>query len=101
MSFAAYYSFDVGLKEQYPVTEHAPHFDFRTECCEIKRLQISDIYFPLSFDLGEIGIFWRYFYCRWPEDQKMGNALMAIEGLFLLPASIHPTSDNCERNTQK
>ena len=51
-------------------------------------LQINDILFPLSFDLGEIGIFWRYFYCRWPEDQKMGSALMPIEGLFLLLASI-------------
>ena len=29
-----------------------------------------------------------YFYCRWPEDQKMGSALMVIEGLFLLPAFI-------------
>ena len=44
--------------------------------------------FPLSFDLGEIGISWRYFYCRWPEDQKMGSVLMPIEDLFLLPASI-------------
>ena len=39
--------------------------------------------FLLSFDLGEIWIFWRYFYCRWPEDQKIGSALMPIEGLFL------------------
>ena len=44
--------------------------------------------FPLSFDLDEIGIFWRYFYCRWPKDQKMGSALMPTEGLFLLLASI-------------
>ena len=51
-------------------------------------LQINDILFPLSFDLGEIGIFWRYFYCRWPEDQKMVGAFIPIEGLFLLPASI-------------
>ena len=51
-------------------------------------LQINDILFPLSFDLGEIWIFWRYFYCRWPEDQKMGSASMSIEGLFLLLASI-------------
>ena len=49
---------------------------------------MNDILFPLSFDLGEIGIFWRYFYCRWPEEQVMGSALMPIEGLFLLPASI-------------
>ena len=51
-------------------------------------LQINDILSPLSFDLGEIGIFWRYFYCRWPEDQKTGSAFMPIEVLFLLLASI-------------
>ena len=45
--------------------------------------------FSLSFDLGEMGIFWRYFYCRWPEDQKMGSALIPIEGLVLLPSSTH------------
>ena len=44
--------------------------------------------FPLSFDLGEIRIFWHYFYCRWPKDQNKGSALMPIEGLFLLLASI-------------
>ena len=38
--------------------------------------------------MGEIGIFWRYFNCRWLEDQKMGSALMTTEGLFLLLASI-------------
>ena len=51
-------------------------------------LQINDILFPLTFDLAKIGIFWSYFYCSWPEDQKMGSTLMPIEGLFLLPASI-------------
>ena len=84
------------LKARYPVTAHTPNFDFRTGCHEIKRceeskrtlknpfasrfaefnttltvvsgLQINDILFSLSFDLGEIGIFWCYFYCRWPED---------------------------------
>ena len=104
------------LKEQYPVTAHAPNFDFWTGCCEIKRceeskrtlknpfasrlaefnttlklLRITDQWYivPESFDLGKIGIFWRYFYCRWPrEDQKMGSTLMPIEGLFLLLASI-------------
>ena len=101
---------------------------FRTGCREIKRceeskrtlkypfasrlaefnttqnfsgLQINDILFPLSFDLGEIGIFWRYFYCRWPEDQKMGALynLMPIEDIS--SASFYTSSDNCERNTQK
>ena len=47
-------------------------------------LQINNILLPLSFDFGEIGIFWRHR----PEDQKMGRAFMPIEGLFLLPASI-------------
>ena len=56
---------------------------------------------PLSFNLGEIRIFWRNFYCRWPEDQKMGIALMPIEGLIISSASLHTSSDNCERNTQK
>ena len=51
-------------------------------------LQISDLLFRLSFDLGKIWILWRYFYCRWPEDQKIGNTLMPIEGLFLLLASV-------------
>ena len=73
------------LKEQYPVRAHAPNFDFWTGCREIKRceeskrtlenpfasrlaeldtihynfsgLQINHVLFPLSFDLGEIGIF--------------------------------------------
>ena len=99
------------LKEQYPVTAHAPNFDFWTGCPEIKRceeskrtlknpfasrlaefnttlkllriiLQINDILLLLSFDLGQIWSFWRYFYCRWPEDQKMRSALMPSEGLF-------------------
>ena len=29
------------LKEQYPVTAHAPNFDFRTGCREIKRCEES------------------------------------------------------------
>ena len=27
-------------------------------------------------------------YCRWPEDQNIGSALVPIDGLFLLPASV-------------
>ena len=45
-------------------------------------MQINDILFPLSFDLGEIGIFWRYFHCCWLEDQKR------FKVLFLPLASI-------------
>ena len=44
--------------------------------------------FLFSFDLGKIWMFWRYFYFRWPEDQKIGSTLMPIDGLFLLLASI-------------
>ena len=78
------------LKEQYPVTAHVPNLDFGTECREFKRceesqrtlknpfesrfaefdttqnfseLQINDIVFPLSFNLGKIGIFWLSFHC--------------------------------------
>ena len=128
ISFFAIYM----LKEQYPVTAHAPNFDFRTGCPEIKRceeskrtlknpfasrlaelnttlkllriiLQINDILLLLSFDLGQIWSFWRYFYCRWPEDQKMRSPLMPSEGLFtfISSASFHKGSDNCERDTQK
>ena len=94
---------------------HAPNIDFWTGCREIKRceeskrtlknpfalrlvefnttlkfLRITDQWYivPVDFWFGQIGIFWSYFYCRWPEDQKMGSTLMPIEGLFLLPASI-------------
>ena len=74
-----------------PVSAHAQNFDFCSYCRKIKRceeskrtlkirlhrvwpssilhqsfskLQSFDILFPLSFDLGEIGIFWRYLHCR-------------------------------------
>ena len=50
------------------------------------------IYFSrcVSPDLGGDRDFWRYFYCRLPEDQKMGTTFIpiAIGGLFFLPASI-------------
>ena len=42
----------------------------------------------LSFDLGEIGIFWLYFHFRQSKDQEKAGALMPVEGLFLSPASI-------------
>ena len=98
-----------------PLLRIAPNFDFWTGCreikiCEeskrslknpfasrlaefsttIKLLRITDQWYivPLSFDLGEFGIFWRYFYCRLLKEQKIGSALKPIEGLFLLLASI-------------
>ena len=61
--------------------------EFDTSLKLLRITENNDIFSPLSFDLGEIGIFWRYF-CLWPEDQKMGSAFMPIEGLFLLLASI-------------
>ena len=88
------------LKEQYPVTAHAPNFDFRIGC-EIKRCDASErtLKNPFASRLAEFNItlkllritdqlyivpvkfrfrrnqdFWRYFYCRWPEDQRMGSA---------------------------
>ena len=104
------------LKEQYPVTAHVPNFDFWTGCREIKRceeskrtlknpfasrltgfnttlklLRITDQWYivPVKFRFGQkIWIFWRYFYCRWPEDQKIGSTMMPTEGLFLLLAFI-------------
>ena len=56
-------------------------------------MQINDILFPLSFDLGEIGIFWRYFHCC----RKRINASLRL----ISPASFHTSSDDRERNTQK
>ena len=76
-----------GVTEPWKICLHRTRAEFNTTL-KLLGLQINDILFPLSFDLGEIGIFWRYFYCRWPEYQKMGSTLMLIEGLFLLPASI-------------
>ena len=106
------------LKGRYPVTAHAPNFDFRTGSREIKRcgeskrtlknpfasrltefditlklLRITDQWYivPVKFRFGRNRFFLRYFYCSWPEVQKVGSALMPTElteGLFLLPASI-------------
>ena len=102
------------LKEQYPVTVHAPNFDFWTGCREIKRceaskrtlknpfasrlaefnttlklLRITDQWYVVlvKFRFGRNRDFSALLLYRWPEDQKMGSALMLIEGLFLLLAS--------------
>ena len=103
------------------MTAHAPNFDFWTGCREIKRCEesrrtlknpfasrLAEFSITLKLlritdqwcNLGEIEIFWRYFYCLWPENQKMGSVLMPIEDL-ISSASFHTSSDNCERNTQK
>ena len=45
----------LNLKEQYPVTAHAPNFDFRTGCREIKRCEESKrtLKNPFASLLGE------------------------------------------------
>ena len=86
------------LKEQYPVTAHAPNVDFWTGCREIKDarrvrelrrawptsmlhlnfsgLQINNILFPLNFDMGEIEFFGVTFIAlgRGPKDEKRFDA---------------------------
>ena len=103
------------LKEQYPVTAHAPNFDFWTGCREIKRceeskrtsknpfasrlvefnttlelLRISDKWYivPVKFRLGKIWIFWRSFYCRWRRTKSLEVLWCRLEAFFLLLASI-------------
>ena len=63
-------------------------------------LQINDISFLLSFDYGEIGIFWSTLLplAGGPKDRKPFDADWR---LFISSASFHTSSDNCERNTQK
>ena len=68
-----------------PFASHLAEFN-----TTLKLLRITDQWnlVPVKFRFGQIWSFWRYFYCRWPEDQKIGSALMPIDGLFLLLASI-------------
>ena len=92
-------------------TAHAPSFNFRTGCREIKRceeskrtlknpfalrlaefdtilklLRITDQWFivPVKFRFGRNRVFYHYFYCCWLENQMMGSALIS----FLPAASI-------------
>ena len=103
------------LKEQYPVTAHAPNFDFWTGCREIKRcveskrtlknpfasrlaeldtplnlLRITDQLFivPAEFRFGRNRDFLAFLLLPLPKNHEMGNTLMPIESFFLLPASI-------------
>ena len=64
-------------------------------------LQISDILFRLSFDLGKIWILWRYFYCRWPARGPKDWKHFDADWRLISSASFHTSWDNCERNTQK
>ena len=43
------------LKEQYPVTAHAPNFDFWTGCREIKRCEESKIILKNPFASRLVG----------------------------------------------
>ena len=92
------------LKEQYPVTEHAPNFEFWTGSCEIKRCKDSKRTLKNPFALSHLAEFnttlkplriTDHWYIvpvlLLPlalNDQKMGSALMSVEGLFLLPDCI-------------
>ena len=115
------------LKEQYPVTAHAPNFDFWTGCREIKRceesrrtlknpfasrlaefsttlklLRITDQWcnVPVKFRFRLNRVFLALLLLPLAGGQKMGSVLMPIEDL-ISSASFHTSSDNCERNTQK
>ena len=114
-------------KEQYPVTAHAPNFDFWTGCREIKRceesrrtlknpfasrlaefsttlklLRITDQWcnVPVKFRFGLNRVFLALLLLPLAGGQKMGSVLMPIEDL-ISSASFHTSSDNCVRNTQK
>ena len=102
------------LKEQYPVTAHAPNFDFRTGCREIKRckeskrtlknpfasrlaeldttlklLRIRDQWYivPVKFRFGRNREFLALLSLPLTRRPKDGKRL-PIEGLFLLSTSI-------------
>ena len=115
------------LKEQYPVTAHAPNFDFWTGCREIKRreeskrilknpfasrlagfnttlkrLRIIDQWYivPVKFRFGQNLDFLALLLlplAGGPKDWKHFDA----DWRLISSASFHTSSDNCERNTQK
>ena len=117
----------LNLKEQYPVTAHAPHFDFWTGCREIKRceeskrtlknpfasrlagfnttlklLRIIDQWYivPVKFLFGQNLDFLALLLlplAGGPKDWKHFDA----DWILISSASFHTSSDNCERNTQK
>ena len=110
----------IRFKEQYLFTAHAPNFDFRTGCREIKKSceeskktlknpfasrlafsgsQINDTLFPLSFDLGEIGTFGVTLLplAGGPKHRKRFGA----DWRLISSASFRTSSNNCESNTHK
>ena len=115
------------LKEQYPVTAHAPNFDFWTGCREIKRCEESKIILKNPFASRLVGFNTTIKLLRitdqWyivPVKFRFGQNLDFM-ALLLLPltggpkdwkhfdadwrlissVSFHTRSDNCERDTQK
>ena len=115
------------LKEQYPVTAHAPNFDFRTGCPEINRceeskrslknpfasrlaefdttlklLRITDQWYivPVKFQFGQIRVFMALLLLPLDEGPKDGKRFDA-DWRLIPSASFHTSSDNCKRNTQK
>ena len=117
----------LNLKEQYPVTAHAPNFDFWTGCREIKRceerkiilknpsasrmvgfnttlklLRIIDQWYivPVKFRFGQNLDFLALLslpFAGGPKNWKHFDA----DWRPIFSASFHTSSDNCERNTQK
>ena len=115
------------LKEQYPVTAHAPNFDFWTGCHEIKRceeskrtlknpfasrltgfnttlklLRITDQWYivPVKFRFGQNLDFLALLLlplAGGPKDWKHFDA----DWRLISSASFHTSSDNCERNKEK
>ena len=114
------------LKEQYPVTAHAPNFDFWTGCREIKRCQESKrtLKNPFASRLGEFDTSLKLLRIteKWyilPAEFRFGRnrdllvLLLPLAGgpkdgqrfyadwRLISSASFHTSSGNCERNTQK
>ena len=115
------------LKEQYPVTAHAPNFYFWTGCPEIKRceeskralknpfasrlaefnttlklLRITDQWYivPVKFQFGRNLDFLALLLLPLAGGPKDGKRFDA-DWRLISSASFHTSSDNCGRNTQK
>ena len=115
------------LKEQYPVTAHAPNFHFWTGCHEIKRCEESKrtLKNPFASRLAEFHTTLKLLRItdQWyivPFEFRFGRnrdslalLLLPLAGgpkdgkrfygdwRFISSPSFHTSSDNCERNTQK
>ena len=115
------------LKEQYPVTAHAPNFDFWTGCREIKKCKEGNrtLKNPFASHLAEFNTTLKLlritdqwyivpvkFWFGWNQD-LLASFLLSLAGgpkdgkcfdadwRLISSASFHTSSDNCERNAQK